>query len=194
MDKFDLPEPKKVAPDLTSEQRATLAPLDLMVQYIMPKLIDKQNRLEWETKRELFEIRRLIGQLGEDYQVQLATLGNRIAALEKGEGNLVATLKAVHDKPREKKAGKSAPQKSASVQDTLAANASINNPVAMSSVAEYDPDTDEWVPKVFGDVKVTRSVVRDIKSGDTDYPADVVGFVLDLSDDAVNVLCDIFPE
>lgn len=194
MDKFDIPEPKKIAPNLTLEQRQAMAPLDLLVQYIMPKLWDKVNHLEWAVKEELHDIRQ--------------TTDERISAIEQRLDDMVtinqrvlsAAQTAASSSGSKAKRGSSKKKTEAAGQPAVPADVKVSEPVAMSAVANYDARTDTWVPKVVEGVEITAKVVREIMSAQSTagavapYPMDAMAFVFDLSESERNTLCATFPD
>lgn len=177
MGEFTIPEPKKLAPNLTSEQRAAMAPLDLLVQFVMPKLLDRQNYLEWVVKKELHE-------MSEDLLDLAKTVGERMTAIER---RLDEVSKPVAKPARKKKESPRAAQAAGVKADT-------SGPVNWSVIADYDPDTDTWKPKVFDGVAVTASVVREVLENEgAAYPLAVSAMVYDLTADERLALCDAFP-
>lgn len=230
MDKFDIPEPKKIAPQLTVEQRQAMAPLDLLVQYIMPKLWDKVNYLEWAVKAELHSVRESIetlqvyaDKIGADADSNILRMGERVSEVERGLDRISQVnqkmLAIVHDGPdrvaasmqaqaeekpkrtRRKKADDKSAENSASLMQPLESEPraamveeDISEPVAMSTVAVYNGQTDQWEPKTIDGVAITAEVVRAVLAGEASYPMDVMTFVYDLSESERKVLCATFPD
>lgn len=69
---------------------------------------------------------------------------------------------------------------------------------ALSSIADYNPDTDAWGPKTFGGFKLTGAVAENIiRQGSDDamdvYPAELVSYVFALPQDALDMLKEQFP-
>lgn len=178
MGEFTIPEPKKLAPNLTPEQRAAMAPLDLLVQFVMPKLLDRQNYLEWAVKKELHKMR-------EDLLDLAKTVGERMTAIEArlDEAPKPAPAKLARKKKESPRAAQAAGIK-----------ADTSGPVNWSVIADYDPDTDTWKPKVFDGVAVTASVVREVLENEgAAYPLAVSAMVYDLTADERLALCGAFP-
>lgn len=224
MNKFDIPEPKKIAPQLTAEQRQAMAPVDLLVQYIMPKLLDKVNYLEWSVKAEFHSVRESIEELrsyadkiGDDTVTRILRMGERVDEVERGLANISEVnnrmLATVHDgencmeqadkKPKRngKKARKDKPADAAPVTQSLeseprqtAVETDISEPVSMSAIARYDAQADNWVPKIIDGVEITAAVVNAVMAGGASYSMDVMTFVYDLSESARKVLCAQFPD
>lgn len=223
MNRFDIPEPKKIAPQLTAEQRQAMAPVDLLVQYIMPKLLDKVNYLEWTCKAEFHsvresieELRRYADKIGDDTVTRILRMGERVDEVERWLANISGVnkrmLATVHDggncmaladkKPKRKgkneledKSADTAPvQQLESEPRQTAVEADISEPVAMSAIARYDAQADNWVPKIIDGVEITASVVNAVMAGDSPYSMDVMTFVYDLSESARKVLCAQFPD
>lgn len=224
MDKFDVPEPKKIAPQLTAEQRQAMAPIDLLVQYIMPKLWDKMNYLEWMVKAELHGVhcelekaREYSNKINAAYSNEtvftkdrIAGINERLAEVERGLSNIStvnARLLTIAN------AGQSQPEakpkrgnKKKAVEPVCEAQSldseprpagidvDISEPVAMDTIAVYDAQTDMWVPKVIDGVKITEAVVNAVISGDSSYSTDVMAFIYDLSESERKVLCAQFPD
>lgn len=174
MKKFDIPEPKKIAPEWTPEQRAEAAPGDLLIQYVMPKLIDRVNRMEWGFKKELYEM-----------QQQFAELKNANRDM----------YSALHAREKEKGEKKKEGKLTKSMEQLQKVSADPLEPVPVASVAQYDVPNDQWVPKEIDGVKITASVVNTVLSPEGgDFPMKVMAYVMDLSEDARAVLCEMFPE
>lgn len=214
MDKFDTPEPKKIAPQLTVEQRQAMQPVDLLVQYIMPKLLDKVNYLEWSVKAELHAIKACVEQLKahngklQEYADNLnravsdglVAVNKRIDSIAEVNKNMLAIVhdgdKSEAQKPkrsRKKATDKNDGQQFDSDPKPASVAADINEPVSMTNVAQYDAQKDIWVPKVIDDVAITEGVVNAVIAGDPSYSMDVMAFIYDLSEDERKVLCDLFP-
>lgn len=225
MHKFDIPEPKKIAPQLTAEQRQAMAPVDLLVQYIMPKLLDKVNYLEWTCKAEFHSIRESIDELqryadkiGDDSVTRVLRMGERVDEVERGLANISEVnkrmLATVHDgvncmaqtdkNPKRKckckkddgdKSADTAPvQQLESDPRQTAVEADISEPVAMSVIARYDAQADNWVPKIIGGIEITAKVVNAVMDGDSSYHTDVLTFVYDMTVSERKVLCAQFPD
>lgn len=159
-------EPKKIAPDLTAEQRAAMTPIDLLAQYIVPKLWDRLNMMEWKTQNSFQEIRKELDQL----RAQLPP----------------------ERKPAKRRSNKK--EEAPAEPPTLGVETALKEPVVMGRVADYDPDTDKWVPKVIESVAVTGEVVKGVLDDGGVFPSEVIAFVYELSDDDRAVLCELFPE
>lgn len=209
MNKFDIPEPKRLAPQLTAEQRQTMAPIDLLVQYIMPKMLDKVNYLEWAVKAELHsvkesleELRTYADKIGADADSDILRLGGRVDEMERA----LADARQVEEKSKRNGRRKKAEDKA--VEDTVppiarpldsepraaAVDTDILEPVAMSAVARYDAATDQWMPKVVDGVEITASVVDMVATGVGTYSTEVAAFIYDMSESERKVLCDLFPD
>lgn len=48
---YEVPEPKKFAPEIAPEQLKAMQPIDKLVQYVVPRLIDKVNYLSWKVDK-----------------------------------------------------------------------------------------------------------------------------------------------
>lgn len=175
MSKFDIPEPAKIAPQLTREQQQAMAPIDLLVQYIMPKLWDKVNYLEWAMKGEVHSIRESIEEL-------------------KARVDKLEALASKPKKSRSRKANEPA-QTPAADSDPRPSGVEVNvsEPVQLARVANYDPDTDNWVPKVIDGTEITASVIEMLAANAAAFPMTVAAFIYDLSENERKVLCDMFP-
>lgn len=165
---FDVPEPKKIAPDLTPEQRQALSPVDLLVQYVMPKLLDKQNALEWRVRKELHE------------------LCERVRVLEE----TVAQASAKKSRSKVKKAEAA----EAASPPPIGTGVKTNAPIQLTRIADYDPDADKWFPKKVGDVEITASVIDLVALQSGSLPMAVSSFIYDLSDKEREALCQMFPD
>lgn len=191
---FHMRQPQALAPDLTPEQRAAMSPIDVLVQYIMPKLWDKVNFLEYDLKVTILQL-----------QERLKATEKRLKNMEEVNTRLLTALRAgqdasaVTEEPAEKpKRGRrrkvEEPKGEASVTSSTQ---NISAPVSMGTIARYDVDSDEWAPKVVGGVPITARVVRAVLSpnGETEnFPPEVAVFVYDMSEDARNLLCATFPD
>lgn len=191
MGPFNIAEPDRLAPDLTPEQRAAMAPGDLLIRYVVPRLFDKINFLEYDLKIEIISLQQRLRNL-EEVNTRLLTI------LHSGHSAAAPEDKAVEKPKRGRRKVETA--KAQAVPEASAAppaHVNISSPVAMSSIAKYDVESDTWVPKVVEGVPITASVVRAIISpdGETEsFPSDVAVFVYNLSDDARNLLCATFPD
>lgn len=218
MDKFDIPEPKKIAPQLTPEQRQAMAPIDLLVQYIMPKLWDKVNFLEWAVKAEFHSVRQSVEELrayadkiAADTGGDVQRISERVDNVERSLASVseVATrmLTIVHDggekKPKHNKGKKRVDKPADAVlsQQLLeseprqsAVETDISEPVSMLALAQYDAQADNWGPKIIDGTEITAKVVNAVMSGVASYSMDVMAFVYDLSEDERKVLCATFPD
>lgn len=204
MDKFDIPEPKKIAPQLTAEQRRVMQPIDLLVQYIMPKLWDKVNYLEWTVKAELHSARESLEELqsyadriSADTGGDIIHIGERVTELERAFANLSKKdCRAAQEVPKKRSRKKAASASSPleSEPRPTGADVDISEPVVMTNIARYDPQTDQWVPKVIDGVEITASVVDMIAAGASSYSIEVASFVYDLSENERKVLCATFPD
>lgn len=203
MDKFDIPEPKKIAPQFTMEQRQSMAPIDLLVQYIMPKLWDKVNYLEWAVKSELHSVRGTLEELhsyvdkiGAGVDSDVSRLGERVAALERSlDGRSQSTEKPRRSSCKKKPAADAMPAPQLDSEPRPAAiEENISEPVAMSRIARYDAQTDQWLPKVVDGVEVTANVVDMVATGVGSYSTEVAAFIYDLSESERKVLCVTFPD
>lgn len=220
MDKFDIPEPKKIAPQLTAEQRQAMAPIDLLVQYIMPKLWDKVNYLEWAVKAEFHSVRQFIDGLQThvdnlDIEVgSISCIKKRVDELEQGLANALDVnkrlLTIVHDgehlpapseqKPKRGRKKKAEAEPARLVQEydsepmPVMVNVDVSEPVNMAAVAKYDAQADNWVPKIIDGTEITAEVVNAVMAGGASYSMDVMTFVYDLSESERKVLCAQFPD
>lgn len=57
---YEVPEPRKFAQEITPEQLKGMTPIDKLVQYIVPRLIDKVNFLSWKVDKLEYESREQI--------------------------------------------------------------------------------------------------------------------------------------
>lgn len=210
MDKFDIPEPKKIAPQLTPEQRKAMQPVDLLVQYIMPKLWDKVNYLEWAVKAELHSVResiefvqRYADKVGADADTNIMRMGDRVSELERRLDSLMEVNQKLSsvEKPkrtRRKKADIPPVETPAKPLESdprgVMIEENVSEPVAMADVAVYDAEADMWVPKTIDGVEITAAVVSAVLAGESSYPVSVMTFVYDLSEDRRKVLCAAFPD
>lgn len=174
MEKKNLEQPKRIAPELTEEQRAALAPVDLMVQYVIPKLIDKLNMLEYNTN------------------VALSELHETIATLQEQANKPRKAGRKKSDAPKEAKAAARSLDMLPSGPRPVGVTADIKTPVNISRLAKYDMDKDCWIPRVISGVEITAEVVNAVKAGQGSYTPDVVAFVYELTDDETLVLQDLF--
>lgn len=211
---YPVAKPASIAPDLTPEQRAALAPVDKLVQYIIPKLIDKMNmvawrmdKLEWERDQRFRE---------PQVVTDMFALVQRIEALEQhvetpatvGVEALMQRIEALEAKPAKRtprKKKEPAPEAQPVVSTVGTATdavrqAQLDTGIAISSYADYDPDTDEWVPKVVDNMRMTGSLVDIIRKVGTaeaaqlGYSQAVIDFIAGLSPSAVVALMARFPE
>lgn len=227
---YPVAKPASIAPDLTPEQRAALAPVDKLVQYIIPKLIDKMNmaawrmdKLEWEMNQRFREARAVMAWAesleergGAVTVFDIETLVQRVKTLEQraeapaivGVEALMQRIEALEAKPAKRTARKKkepAPEAQpvvpavGTVTDAVR-QAQLDTGIAISSYADYDPDTDEWVPKVVDNMQMTGSLVDIIRKVGTaeaaqlGYSQAVIDFVAGLSPSAVVALMARFPE
>ena len=200
MKEFDIPEPKKIAPELSAEERKAMAPVDLLVQYIMPKLWDRQNMLEWQMKKSLHEIKgdieflqgqidKVCGQCAQD----ILRLHDKVRALETAVPTIQDVRRAIDKADAERKKDRRK-KKSGGISEPKDAGVdNVKAPVDTSRIAEYNPMTDMWVPLVIGGVGITGCVVKEVMSGQSEVPAETAAFVYDLTDDERNALCEMFP-
>lgn len=205
MEKFDIPEPKKIAPQLTMEQRRAMQPVDLLVQYVMPKLLDKVNYLEWAVKAEFHSVRETIAQmepyLGKTGDLDRAIMGlkDRLTAIESRLADTSAVTDTVEKSKRNKQ--KKKPEEKASVIEPpdsmpppVEIDVDVTEPVAVTDIAQYDPQTDRWVPKVIDGVEITASVIDMVAAGTSSYSIEVATFIYDLSESERKVLRALFPD
>lgn len=227
---YPVAKPASIAPDLTSEQRAALAPVDKLVQYIIPRLIDKMNmvtwrmdKLEWEMDQRFREpqaimdwAEKLESRGGAVAVADMGTLVQRIEALEQraetsaivGVEALMQRIEALEAKPAKRtprKKKEPAPE-AQSVVPTVGTvtdavrQAQLDTGIAISSYADYDPDTDEWVPKVVDNMRMTGSLVDIIRkvgaaeAAQLGYSPAVISFITGLTPAAVTALMARFPE
>lgn len=227
---YPVAKPASIAPDLTPEQRAALAPVDKLVQYIIPKLIDKMNmvawrmdKLEWEMDQRLRGLQAVMHQAeslesrgGAVAVADMDTLVQRIEALEQraeassiiGVEELMQRIEALEAKPAKRTSRKKkepAPEAQPVVPAVGTATdavrqAQLDTGIAISSYADYDPDIDEWVPKVVDSMRMTGSLVNVIRKVGTveaaqlGYSQAVIDFIAGLSPSAVVALMARFPE
>lgn len=187
---FDLPEPKKLAPDLSPEERKAMAPIDLLIRYIMPKLLDKHNALEWSAKKEISELRDKVASL-EDELRKIAEVNKRLLSVAHESRSEDKKPEPVEDKKKPKRARRDAGEDAG--PRPSGCEAGIHKPVALSDIAMYDPDKDRWSAKVIAGVEITAAVCDGVLGGVGDYPSEVSGWVYDLSDDELAVIRDLFP-
>lgn len=225
---YPVVKPASIAPDLTPEQRAALAPVDKLVQYIIPKLIDKMNmvawrmdKLEWEMDQRLREPQAVVN-WAESLEsrggavADMGTLVQRIEALERrteassivGVEALMQRIEALEAKPAKRtprKKKEPAPEAQPVVPAVGTATdavrqAQLDTGIAISSYADYDPDTDEWVPKVVDNMRMTGSLVDIIRkvgaaeAAQLGYSQAVIDFIIGLSPSVVVALMARFPE
>lgn len=199
MEEFNVLEPKMIAPQLTPEQRQALSSIDLLVQYIMPKLWDKVNYLEWATRKELHSIRQDVDGLIQD----VARIEERLRTLEVGHSVQPNAESVRHEeKPkrgRRKKVAVVPGPEPELTQPSVepAPDVDISEPVDMVSIAQYNMQTNTWVPAEIDGVRITAGVVKTVMSsqfGSSGYSPDVVAFVFDLSESERALLCATFPE
>lgn len=215
MKEFDIPEPKVIAPEMTKEQRAAMEPVDLLVQYIMPKLWDKVNRLEWETKRALHEanetmefLQGQIDKIGGDCARNILEMANRLDAMERAEPTIRDVRRAIDNadkKRRGRKKKEEVEEEKPDAEPVLkgavppeSGAGDVEKPVETTKIAQYDPDTDSWVPFVINGVAITGPVVANVmKSGCMEdgqpYHVDVAAFVYDLLPEERKALQEMFP-
>lgn len=229
---YPVVKPASIAPDLTPEQRAALTPVDKLVQYIIPKLIDKMNmvawrmdKLEWEMDQRFREPQAVMDwaealeSRGGAVAVAVAdmnTLMQRIEALEQrtevssivGVEALMQRIEALEVKPAKRTSRKKkepAPEAQPVVPAVGTATdavrqAQLDTGIAISSYADYDSDTDEWVPKVVDNMRMTGSLVSVIRkvgvveAAELGYSQAVIDFIAGLSPSAVVALMARFPE
>lgn len=162
---FDIPKPRLVAKDMPEEVKHSLPPLDLMIQYVMPRLIDKCNMAEWNVARLENELAEMRSSLSLD----IAETRDMIKAR----------------KPRAKKPKGEAP----------AVGCDVDEPVSMADIGVYNPDTDQWEPRIINGAYMTGRVVREIReSPEAPLSAspDMVAFAKGLSDSAYRMLVETF--
>lgn len=190
MEPFNIAKPNRLAPDLTPEQRKAMTPGDLLVGYVVPRLFDKINFLEYDLKIEIISLQQRLRNL-EEVNTRLLTI------LHDGH-----PASASEDKPAEKprrgrrKVETAKAQTAPEVGAAPPTHVNISSPVAMSSIAKYDVESDTWVPKVVAGVPITAGVVQAILSPDEEansFPPEVAAAVYDLSEDARTLLCATFP-
>lgn len=221
---YPVEKPVSVAPNLTPEQRAALAPVDKLVQWIMPRLIDKVNllewrvsKLEWETAQRFRETQAVVvwaekleSRGGPVAVTDMETLVQRIEALEQRGGvpdveALMRRVEALEAKPARRttrrKKDQPAPEPHPVVPPVGApvAGAVADTPVATSIYADYNPDLDEWIPKTICGSLMTASIVEEVRQADErvaehSYPEAVVAFAKGLSEAAFQLLKARFPE
>lgn len=190
MEPFNMEKPRRLAPDLTPEQRAAMPPGDLLIKYVMPKLWDKVNFLEYDLKVEIISLQQRLRKI-EEVNQRLLTIVH--------DGRPTPPEEEKTEKPKRGRRKTEKPKGTSTTVpgDNAAAKVDISTPVAMSSIARYDVESDTWQPKEFGGMKITSAVVQAIMSPDEEtdgFPPEVVMFVYDLSEDARKLLCATFPD
>lgn len=217
---YNVPEPEKFARDISPEQLKAMQPIDKLVQYVVPRLIDKVNNLAWRVDKMEHET-------GE----ALAALRAQVEAIEPGmsidlrfkevyriinefhtwqhavDDNVYKLIQAVEAKNRRRRSKAAAQTDPADVQADSAGAAEDavrvrrktqkENAQAYVPHAEYcmyDPDLDDWVPYCIDEVNITASVVQAVKDGAYKDNPDIVAFVNNLTPETEMALCDKFPE
>lgn len=202
MAEFKESQPKRLAPELTAEERRAMPPLDLISRFIMPRLFDKVNDLEWRMKKELFDISARLDEL-ELADVKRASefteLRTRVENISQVNTRLLTIIHDGEALPEGAKAPKATKKKAVKKPDEettprpTGCEADIKSPVIPAEIMDYDPDKDEWKPKVVDGEAITGQTIKEIKEGRGDHSLMTTAFVSELSDDEVAVLDDMFP-
>ncbi|MBD5585499.1 MAG: hypothetical protein HDQ88_10485 [Clostridia bacterium] len=180
---FPVEKPKPIAP---ATKPATTNNLDTVVQWTIPKLIDKVRMAEWKADKAEWEC--------EQAKAALAELAKRVDALAMSAPKKRSSKKKPVEEP-----DPVAPEGEPAEPETVAAYPPVSTPVAMSSFCIYDDSADTWKPYAWQGVEATGPVVTEIRSIDLDtarakYPAELVDFAHMLSDDAYKLLVATFPK
>lgn len=187
---------EKPAPIAPAVKPATTNNLDTVVQWTIPKLIDKVRMAEWKADKAEWELE----QVKDRTKHALVELAKRVDALSLALEKVASAKKRG---PKKKVKGEEpdpvTPEGEPVEPEMVTAYPPVSTPVAMSSFCTYDDEKDAWLPFSWQGIEATGPVVTEIRNMDLDaagkkYPPELVSFAHLLSDDAYKLLCATFPK
>lgn len=194
---YDVPKPKKFAQDIPAEQLKAMQPIDKLVQYVIPKLIDKMNMLSWRVDKLEHETSEALSSMykslaaAEPAAMEKATVEDIYKAINEihewqhaVDTNMSICMDALSSKKRAPQRKKVADKPS----DTTPTPAYVSD----AAYSMYDPDLDDWVPYEFDGIKITASVADAALAGELEN-VDIVKFVKALTPEVLAALRKRFP-
>lgn len=149
--------------------------IDRLAQSVIPKLLNKLNDAEWRVRRLEYLVLQLI--LANDAQAA------NIREMSKWMTEATAKLNAFTAQPAPS-VKKRASRKKAEA-------------VPMSEIADYDPDKDEWKPKMIDGKAITGALIDVVDhmgtSAGTVYSAELLAFIDNLTDKQRAAIAERFP-
>lgn len=170
------PYPKSVSPDIPQDAQTQLGTIDKLAQTVIPRLVDKLNDANWKIERltalcewQHSAILDLYKAINETYIPAINQLDEQVKVL-------------VSKPKRTRKKKEIAPAKPE---------------VDMSEIADYDPDTDTWVPMTIDGHKITGALLDVVQhlNGAVDqmYSDELIDFCSNLEPHIRTAIAERFP-
>lgn len=183
---YEALEKPQLAPiNITAEEANALPVMDKLMQFILPKFVNKVLTQEYEIellKRKL-EVVQVQSQARDCW---LNELDNWAGEVTENINKLGASKPRVSRKKKDKDEAAPAPAKSEPVEQRPCGVVSV----AISTVADYDPDIDEWVPKKFGgklgtykELFALNTLPNEAVAAENGYNADYLKWARELTPD-----------